>query len=204
MRIQRRNVKRAIMVGVFLGLAACATPQAADRGEADLKTSLETIKQREVAGQTGTLKGMGVLTVHPAPPVVLDHAAVTLVPSTPQLEAALAAINRRWQENRRHPVTVSEFQAAFALLDRHVRTLQDLGERALLRLAETDDKGQFTFDAVPAGRWILIATMESPVSAILWAIPGDVKPGETAQVIAANNNILIEGRMTKEQTAPSR
>lgn len=199
MQRQYGKMGKAVVAAVLFGLSACATPQAGGRAaETDLTVLLETIKQNDANGKTGTLKGIGLLNIPPAPPVALDNGAVTLIPSTPELEAALKATHRKWQEGRRRPFQPSEFQAAFALLDRHVRTVQALGERSLIRFAETDDKGQFSFEAVPAGRWLLVTTMDSPVSTILWAIPGDVGAAQTIQVLVGGANILIEGRRAAE------
>lgn len=197
---------KAVLVAVLCGASACAAPQqtAAPVTTSDLQEILNAIKQNQIEGKTGAIKGVGILPMTPAPPVPLNNTAISLIPSTPELESALAAINQRWREGRRRPVSTAEFQSAFAVLDRHVRSLHDLGERSLLQLAETDDKGLFAFETVPAGRWILVTTMESPVSAILWALPGDVKPGQISQVLVSTNNILLEGQVTNDQPPPSR
>lgn len=212
MRSQRRQRGRAIVAGLLLGLSACATPETARMegpasgaapSEAELNAALQALKAREAAGQTGTVKGFGFLNASPAPPVVFAKGALSLIPSTPALEATLLDIARKWRQGRRRPVSESEAQAAFALLDRHVRTLQARSEAALIRAAESDDKGRFAFEAVPAGRWLLVTDMESPVSAILWAIPADVKAGETVQVIVSDANILLEGQRPASRERPT-
>lgn len=198
-----RKIGKAVVTVILLGVSACATPQTGSRAaETDLSAFLTTIKQNDADGKTGTLKGIGFLSLPSTPPVVLDNAAVSLIPSTPALEAALRAAQQQWRQGRRRPVPPSEFQATFSLLDRHVRTIQAMGQAPLLRFAETDDKGRFSFEAVPAGRWLLVTTMDSPVSTILWAIPGDVGPAETVQVHVGGANILLEGRKA-EETEPS-
>jgi hypothetical protein len=162
--------------------------------EAALNAALATLKASQAAGQTGTLKGIGMLSLPPAPPVALEKRAVSLMPSTPDLEAALGTIAHKWRQGRRRPVALAELQAAFALLDRHVRAVRAAGAQAFLRFAETDDKGQFSFEAIPAGRWLLVTSLESPVSALLWAIPGDITAGESLQVTVGSGSILLEGR----------
>lgn len=186
---------KAVVFAVLVGLTSCATPQApGSSSQTDLTIVLETIKQHHADGKTTTLKGIGLITLPPGPPVVLDNAAVSLIPSTPELESALLAAHRKWREGRRLPVSETEFQATFRLLDRHVRTIQVLGYAPLLRFAETDDKGRFTFDGVPTGRWLLTAMMDSKISTILWAIPGDLEAAKTAYVHLSGANILLEGR----------
>jgi hypothetical protein len=166
-------------------------PKAAEAG---LKAALETLKASQAAGQIGTLKGIGMLALPPAPPVALEKRAVSLIPSTPDLEAALGTIARKWRQGRRRPVAVGELQEAFALLDRHVRAVRAAGAATFLRFAETDDKGRFAFEAIPAGRWLLVTSLESPVSALLWAIPRDIIAGDSLQVTVGPGSILLEGR----------
>lgn len=189
----------AVVVAVLFGLASCATPQApVSSSQTDLTILLDTIKQNHADGKTATLKGIGLITLPPGPPVVLDNAAISLIPSTPELESALLAAHRKWREGRRLPVSEAEFQATFRLLNRHVRTIQVMGYGQLLRFADTDDKGRFTFDGVPAGRWLLVATMDSKISSILWAISGDLEAGKTANLHVSGDNILFEGRKAAE------
>ena len=206
MSTQKRNGGRTLIVGLLLGLSACMGGEAARRetavpvaneprpAEAALNAALATLKASQAAGQTGTLKGIGMLSLPPAPPVALEKRAVSLMPSTPDLEAALGTIAHKWRQGRRRPVALAELQAAFALLDRHVRAVRAAGAQAFLRFAETDDKGQFSFEAIPAGRWLLVTSLESPVSALLWAIPGDITAGESLQVTVGPGSILLEGR----------
>ena len=212
MRSQRRQRGRAIVAGLLLGLSACATPETARMeglasgaapSEAELNAALQALKASQAAGQTGTVNGFGFLNASPAPLVVFAKGALSLIPSTPALEAALLDVARTWRQGRRRPVSEPEAQAAFALLDRHVRALQARGERAFIRSAQSDDEGRFAFEAVPAGRWLLVTDMDSPVSAILWAIPADVKAGETVQVIVTDGTILLEGQRPASRERPT-
>lgn len=211
MGTQERYSGRTLIAGLLLGLSACMGGEEARRetavpavndpkaAEAALKAALATLKASQAAGQTGTLKGIGILGLPPAPPVALDKRPVSLMPSTPNLEASLETIARKWKQGRRRPVPVAELQAAFALLDRHVRAVRAAGGQTFLLFAETDDKGHFSFQAVPAGRWLLVTNLESPVSELLWAIPGDITPGENRQVTVGGGNILIEGRTSPDE-----
>lgn len=207
---RRRRGANTLVAGLLLGVSACASPETAQRqgaasaapasqgghqpGEAPLKAALQALTTSDGAGHTGRLDGVGFVNVSPAPVVPLEKRSVSLVPSTPDLEATLGAIARKWRAGGRSPLPMSELQAAFALLDRHVQAVRALGGEPFLRFAETDDKGRFAFDAIPAGRWVLVTSLESPVSALLWAIPGDVDAGKTVQVIVGNGNILLEGQ----------
>lgn len=211
---------RTIVAGLLLGVSACTTPQTTDRvgaepaaapsvaeqqpDDAALNTSLQDLISSEAAGRTGTMKGLGVLIITPAPPILLAKGSFSLVPFTSDLEAKLRDIGRSWRQQQRHPVSVSEYQAAFDLLNRHVLAVRALNGQAFIREAESDDKGRFTFERVPEGRWLLVTDMVSPVSALLWAIPGQVIAGQTTFVRVGNENILIEGRRseTKEEIRP--
>jgi len=166
------------------------------RDDTALKTSLQALISSEAAGRTGTVKGLGVLIITPAPPITLAKGLFSLVPSTPDLEAKLRDIGRSWRQQRR-PVPPSEFQSAFGLLDHHVAVVRALGGQAFIREAQSEDKGQFTFEGVPEGQWLLVTDMASPVSALLWAIPGQVIAGQTTFVRVGNENILLEGRRSE-------
>jgi hypothetical protein len=205
---------------LLVGVSACATaeraqqestafspaPGAAEQqpAEAALKAAIEALKASEAAGHTVTIRGFGHLELLPAPTLLLEKRSVSLIPSTPDLEAQLLTIHLKWREGRRRPLSLAELQAAFALLDRHVRAVRSLGGDALIRVAETDEKGTFTLEDVPAGRWLLVTTLESPVSALLWAIPADIgKTGTVQQVYVNNGTILLEGRAApREEPLP--
>lgn len=220
MRAQRRQRERAIVAGLLLGLSACATPEIARQegsgpasaasarpqqpDDAALNAALQALKASAAAGRTGTVKGFGFLTASPAPPVVFAKGALSLIPSTPALETALRNIARKWRQGLRRPLSESEAQAAFALLNRHVGAVRALGGGHFILAAESDDQGRFAFEAVPAGRWLLVTDMESPVSAILWAIPTEAEAGETIQVIVTDGDILLEGHKPagKRATTP--
>ena len=197
-----------LVAAILLGVSACATPQAAheqgvppaapggdgeQRQIAALKASLQTLQTSESAGRTGTLKGVGTINVSPAPPLLLATSSFSLIPSTPDLEALLDQIGRAWREGRRRPVSNPEFQAAFGLLDRHVLAVRALGGGAFIREAQSDDKGGFTFDNVPEGRWLLVTELQTPVSALVWAIRGRVIVGKTTFVKVSETNVWIEG-----------
>lgn len=211
MPTRRRRGANALVAGLLLvGVSACTTAERAEQettafspapgageqqpAEAALKAAIEALKTSEAAGHTVTVKGFGLLVLLPAPTLPLEKRSVSLIPSTPNLEAQLRTIHLKWREGRRRPLSTAELQAAFALLDRHVRAVRTLGGEAFIRLTETDEKGRFTLEGVPAGRWVLATSLESPVSALLWAIPGDIgKTGTVQQVFITNENILLEG-----------
>ena len=214
---------RTLVAGLLLGVSACATPQTTQQegatpridtpntplssrdarggqsAEASLKAILDGLRTNAAAGRTGTVKGIGNLDVSPAPLIVLSKGTVSLIPSTPELEAAVREIGRRWRAGGRRPVQVEEFQAAFGLLDRHAQAISALGGADLLRLAETDSNGRFSFEAVPEGRWLLVTDLASPISALLWAISDHVSAGETTVVHLTNWNILVEGSTAKQE-----
>lgn len=219
MRARSGIVRRSLVAWLLLGVSACATPQTAHQegpppapspsdGEQPqveaLKASLQALMTSRAAGRAGTLKGVGILEAPPAPPVLLVKGTISLIPSTPNLEATLREIGRRWREGRRHPVSEAEFQGAFGVLDRHVLATKLLSGQDFIRKAETDDKGRFAFENVPEGRWLLITTVESPVSALLWAVPGMVIAGKTTFVKVENGNIFIEGLKLESEDKATR
>ena len=223
MRVRSGVRERTLVAGLLLGVSACAAPQTAQQegaapridtpnapsssrdargeqsAEASLKAVLDALRTNAAAGRTGTVKGIGNLDVSPAPLVVLSKGMISLIPSTPELEAAVREIGRRWRAGGRRPVRIEEFQAAFSLLDRHAQAIRALGGADLLRPAETDSDGRFSFQAVPEGRWLLVTDLASPISALLWAIPNRVITGETAVIHLGNGNILVEGSTARHE-----
>ncbi len=188
----------ATLAAALIGLTACSGPTAAVKsgGEAQpaakstLQNAVEHLLANKADGKLGNLAGAGFLSAPIAVPVA--DSEVSLLPNLPELEAALTTFQRRWREGRRQPRPFKEAQAAFALLTAQRVAVGRLGGEPLVQFAKTDDRGRFRFERVPAGEWLLVGSLSSPVSILLWAVPVEVAPGANNQVFLLEGNVLLE------------
>ncbi len=189
----------------LLGLAACArgidTTQA-PVPESGLHRAVREMLASQAAGRLGSVEGIGLVMSGPVT-VFLANGEVSLIPDSPELEAALAKIHRRWVEGSRQPLAMRELQGAFLVLTAQRLAVKELGGEPLIRFAKTDERGQYRFEQVPEGRWLLVANLSSTVSALLWAIPIDVAAGAVSETSLADANILLEGRVEKAEVGPA-
>ncbi len=202
----------AALAPVLLGLLACAGPVTKATPAAERKPDAENPVQRTVkellanqaAGRVRTVQGLGYVTAPIAVP--LANGEVTLLPSSPELEVALARIQRRWWTGRRRPLPYETFQAAFAALTAQRIAVGRAGGEGLIRFAPTDDTGKFSFTQVPEGRWLLVADMSSPVSTLLWALPVEVGEQDPPLQFLVDGSLLLEARKTQQNppAAPAR
>jgi hypothetical protein len=182
------------MAAGLLGLAACAGPSATAKPQAEspLERAVKGLLASEAEKRLGSVRGIGF--VKASIVVFLAEGEVALIPSTPELEADMLRFHRRWQEGRRQPLSHEQAQEAFTRLTAHRLAVGRLGGESLIRFAHTDAQGKFTFEQVPAGRWLAVTDMSTPVSGILWAIPIEVKAGEPTPLYLVDGNILLEGK----------
>ncbi len=189
----------------LLGLAACVratdTPQP-PVSESGLHRAVREMLANQAAGRLGSVEGIGLITSGPVT-VLLANGEVSLFPRSPEVQVALATIHRRWVEGGRQPLAMRELQDAFLVLTAQRLAVKQLGGESLTRFAKTDDKGQYRFEQVPEGRWLLVANLSSTVSALLWAIPIDVAAGAVSETSLADANILLEGRVEKAEVGPA-
>jgi len=194
----------AALMTALLGLAGCA--QAIDTTEAPKQESglqrvVREMLASQAAGRLGDLHGTGVITGPVA--VFMTNGEVSLIPNSPELGAVLAKIHQRWMEGRRQPLPLQEFQRAFLALTAQRVAVKELGGESLVRFAKTDEKGQYRFDQVPEGQWRLVGSMNSQVSALLWAVPVEVQPGTVSEISLSDLNILLEARTEKAEARPA-
>ena len=193
---------------VLLGLLACAGPVTKATPSAERKPDAENSVQRTVqgllanqaAGRVRTVQGLGYVTAPIAVP--LANGEVTLLPSSPDLEVALAKLQRQWLTGRRRPLPYETFQAAFAALTAQRIAVGRAGGEAFIRFASTDDSGKFSFAQVPEGRWLLVADMSSPVSTLLWALPVEVREQDPPPLFLIDGSLLLEVRKAQQTPSP--
>jgi hypothetical protein len=197
----------AALAAALLSLTACAGPattapkppvEAKPAAENPLQLAVKRLLANGADGQVGSASGAGFVTAPIA--IFLADGEVSLLPNTPELEAALAPFQRRWRERRRQPFPFQEFQAAFALLTAQRTAVARLGGETLVLFAKTDDRGRFHFERVPAGQWLLVADMSSPASILLWVVPVEVSPGGDTQAFLVDSNILLEATTEGRKT----
>lgn len=191
------------MTALF-GLAGCAKAidtTEATKQESGLQRVVREMLASQAAGQLGSLHGTGVITGPIA--VFIANGEVSLIPNSPELGAVLAKIHQRWIKGRRQPLPLQEFQRAFLALTAQRVAVKELGGELLVRFTKTDEKGQYRFEQVPAGQWRLVGSMNSQVSALLWAAPVEVHPAALSEINLSDLNILLEARTEKAETSPA-
>ena len=201
----------AVVASVLVLLTACTGPAATNAPapsakeqppvEDPLRPVVQELLANQEAGRVRTVSGIGYVLAPVA--VFLANGDVSLIPSSPDLEAALARFQRQWNAGRRAPLPYETFQTAFARLTAHRLAMRRAGGEALIRFATTDDKGRFRFERVPEGRWLLVADMSSPVSTLLWTVPVEVGAGDPPLLFLVEGNLLLEARKA-DQTTPAR
>jgi len=207
--MRNRSTGRQVMLvlaPMLLALTACAGPATTAAPSAKQQPAAESPVQRAVqellanqaAGRLRTVSGVGYVL---APIVVpLENGEVSLLPSAPYLESALARIQRQWVAGRRQPLPFEAFQRAFTLLTAHRLAVGRDGGEALVRFAKTDDKGRFTFEQIPEGRWLLVADMSSPVSTLLWTVPVQLGAQNPPPILLTEGSLLLEARKPEQAT----
>jgi len=195
----------ATSMAALLGLAGCAqtidTTAEGPKQESGLQRVVREMLASQAAGRLGSLHGTAVITGPIA--VFMANGEVGLIPNSPELGAVLAKIHQRWIEGRRQPLPPQEFQRALLALVLQREAVKRLGGESLVRLAKTDEKGQYRFEQVPEGQWRLVGSMNSQVSALLWAAPVEVHPGALSETSLSDLNILLEARTEKTEVGPA-
>jgi len=195
----QRPAMDALLAALLL-LTACAgnvttTAPPGERqptAESSLRGTVEKLSANQATGRVRTIQGVGYVMAPVAVP--LADGEVSLIPSTPDLEAALARLQRRWLNGRKQPLPYEAFQAAFSRLTAHRVEVGRAGGEAFIRFATTDKRGRFRFEQVPEGRWLLVADMSSPVSTVLWAVPVEVGTEDPPPLFLADATLLLEAR----------
>jgi len=199
--------RMAALVPALLGLAACAqaidtTKAPAPAPESGLQRGVRELLANHAAGRHGSVQGIGVI----RGPIAdfLANEEVNLIPYSPELGATLKKIHGRWVEGRRQPLGMQELQRALVNLALQREVVKQLGGESLIHIAKTDKQGQYRFEQVPEGRWLLVSGLNSEVSALLWAVPVEVIAGAVAETSLTDQNILLESRIEKAEVRPAR
>lgn len=196
------NGRRTVvaLAATLLGLSACAgpattaTPPAAQEPPAQdrVQLTVQQLQTTQAAGRVHTLSGVGFVLAPIA--VFLANGQVSLIPSSPDLESALARVQRQWLAGRRQPLPFEAFQAAFARLTAQRVAVGQAGGETFVRFAKTDDQGRFSFEQVPEGRWLLVGDMSSPVSILLWVVPVQIGREDPPLLFLGDGNLLLEAQ----------
>jgi hypothetical protein len=187
------------LAAVLLVLTACAKampPMEGKTAEPPLQQMVHTLLANQEAGRVRTVLGVAFVLAPVAVP--LANGEVSLLPSTPDLEAALAQLQRRWRAGRQQPLPYEAFLTAFARLTEQRVRVGRAGGESLIRFAPTDEQGRFSLEGVPQGRWLLVADMSSPVSILLWAVPVEVGTEDPLPLFLTEASLLLEARKPAE------
>lgn len=202
----RRNeyFRVVAIAAAAIGLAACATvttPPPKETPQTRLQQTVQTMLANQAAGSTASIAGTGFVTAPIAVP--LADGEVTLVPLTPDLDRALAALQRQWLNGKRHPLPFDAYRTALAILTAHRNAVGQAGGEALIRFTRTNGKGSFRFEGVPEGPWLLLADLRSSISILLWALPVTVQgKQETPPLLLSDGNLLMEARIEPGDPSP--
>lgn len=184
-----RSLRRLLPLCGLLYACAATLPQLHGQEPRATLDSLEAARQ---AGRTGSVTGYLYL-LHPGVPTIIRDRPVTLLPVSPALEAAVTALQQQYSRNR-DPLPPAELEQARRLLSDAREAVSTLGHAELIQTATTDMKeAAFTFDAVPEGRWLLLAEFHSPLSLLLWASPVSVQAGQPTHLRLNDDTIWLEG-----------
>jgi hypothetical protein len=154
----------------------------------------QTLQARKDHAEVGTVEGLLYLG-RPGVPTPLRDAPVTLIPLPPGLETAVADARARYAAGGFQPLPTQAFAKAHQPITTAVRQLRASEYRELMREVKTASSvdPEFRFQDVPAGRWLLLAELRSPISTLLWAVPVTVTAGATTRQSLNDDTIWIEG-----------
>jgi hypothetical protein len=179
-------------IGLLL-VAGCAGVAGGlqDRG---WQSIAQTVQAHKDHAEVGIVEGLLYLG-RPGIPTPLFDAPVTLIPLSPGLETAVADARARYAAGGFQPLSTQAFAKAHQPITTAVRQLLASEYRELVREVKTASSvdPEFRFQGVPAGRWLLLAELHSPISTLLWAIPVTVTAGATTRQPLNDQTIWIEG-----------
>lgn len=157
-----------------------------------MAATLIGLEQQRATGATGSVRGSHLFTGPHAITRFTDR-PVSLIPLSPDLESAVTRARQQYLDGRRAPLPHPVALAHFALLDRQVREVKRRGFGSLIRVTTTDPKeAGFEFTGVPAGKWLLVATLTTRVSELYWAVPVEVRAGQAVKQDLTETDIWLE------------
>jgi hypothetical protein len=164
---------------------------------------LQTAEARKDRREVGTVEGLLYLR-QPGVPTPLRNAPVTLIPLTPQLEAAVADARAQYATGGFQPLSPEAFAQAHRPITVAVQRLRASRYRDLAQEVKTASSAdpEFRFHNVPAGRWLLLAELPSSVSTLLWAVPVTVTAETITRQSLNDETVWIEGLTPKPDSAP--
>lgn len=187
----RRWVDRWV-IGLLL-VAGCA---GVTRGlqEPDWQGMLQTVQARKDRGEVGVVEGLLYLG-RAGVPIPLRDTPVTLMPLPPEIETVVAEARAQYAAGGFQPLPAEAFAKAHQPITTAVTQLRTPEYRDLARAVRTASGAdpEFRFQDVPAGRWLLLAELHSPISILLWAMPVTVSAGATTRQSLNDDTIWIEG-----------
>ena len=181
------------VIGMTMLVSACATMSETGRPDSELPATLARLQANREQGRTGSVWGFLYLR-EPGVPTPLKDWPVTLLPLTPDLEAAVQRARQAYREGGYAPLSFQTLERLKQALNNYSTQLKDAGRGDLIRQTrtETGDNPEFEFRDVPEGRWLLMAELPSPPSLAIWVVPVTITAGTAARQ-SLNDQTVIEG-----------
>ncbi len=188
-----RHAKQWIAL-LALGTLSVACATSTPTGSPDpLTDTLTRLQERQAAGRVGAIRGYHFFS-GPDVATRFTNGLVSLIPLSPDLEAAVTQAHEAYATDRRAPLAPQIIQQRWALLDDYVREVKRRGLGAMIRVTTTDPKeAHYDLTDVPEGRWLLVAEVTSRVSVLYWAVPVEVRAGQALAQNLYESNIWVEG-----------
>jgi hypothetical protein len=187
----RRRIRSA--VGITMVMSGCAMMPPAGGPDPDLPATIAQLQAHREQGRTGSVWGLLYLR-EPGVPTPLKGWPVTMLPLTPELEAAVQQTQEAYRAGGYAPLPDQTLSRLQQTLNRYRQQLSHAGHDDLIRQArtETGEDPRFEFREVPEGRWLLLAALPSPPSLAVWIVPITVTAA-TATRQSLNDLTVIEG-----------
>lgn len=151
------------------------------------------MQEAQQAGRTGSVDGLLGL-YPPGAPVPLNEWPVILLPATPELEAAIAMHHQTYLQHGPAPLSPAQLAQARQLIRDATERARRAGPGTLIQTVKTGQADpEFRFPRVPEGRWILIAELTTKHSALLWAVPVDIRHGQQVHQSLNDQSVWLEG-----------
>jgi hypothetical protein len=170
-----------VVWAAVLGIAGCL-------GQIQMQTRFEPGEYRSYLKHgTSTLKGQGFLRQAGGSVVTCAGEEVDLVPETPFFLEALRQVEARYVNNGRSDLAFSYWKRWLSQLEYDI----DPAYRPVLKHTQCDAQGNFAFNEVPPGRW-LVSTQ------VVWEVASSSQGGFLTEKALLGDGTTHQVLLTKK------